>query len=191
MLALYVVVGIALLVVVVLSIPVDVVFEFETTQRARPRIKVGWLFGLVWKRVEPRRKRPAERRRRALRPFLSILRTRGLMAGVLRLVRRMLRRLHLRRLNADVTLGLDDPADTGILWFMLWPAIAALSSLRRADVRLEPCFAGASFEVRMCGALRVFPIEMGGPLVAFVFSAPVWRAAAAVVVSRWKERRSA
>ena len=49
MLALYIIVGLVVLGVLVLSIPVDMALELEVHEEMRARVRVGWLFGLVWK----------------------------------------------------------------------------------------------------------------------------------------------
>lgn len=190
MLALYIVVGIVLLTVLILLVPVDVLFDVGTTEGAKPRVRVRWLFGIVSKGIEPGERKPKEKRgRKGLKVLLSALRTRGLPGRVLKLVRQLLRRLHIRRLDADVRLGLDDPADTGLLCSVLLPTVVFLSTFDRVDVRLEPCFAEAALDIRVHGALRVFPIEMSGPIVAFGSSPVLWRAIASMAVSRWKRNK--
>ena len=67
MLALYIMAGIVLLILVVFSIPVDMVFDVSGPGGARSRMRVGWLFGLLGKEFGGRSKKPKERARRGKR----------------------------------------------------------------------------------------------------------------------------
>ena len=55
MLALYIVAGIILFLILMLSIPVDMEFDLKAGEEVKATTRVGWLFGLVWKDI-PRRK---------------------------------------------------------------------------------------------------------------------------------------
>jgi len=192
MLALYIVGGLVALGVLVLSIPVDMALELELHDEMRTKVRVGWLFGLVWKEVRARKKRPAEEKKKAKRdigPFIAFIRTRGMLRRLLKLVRQVLRRLHVRQLDSDVRLGLDDPGDTGIVYAFSWPALAYLNSLRPVSVRFEPCFAEPLLEFRMHGTMRVYPAQMAGPLLSFAVSPAFLRAIRSVAAWRWRRRR--
>ena len=190
MLALYIIAGIILLLILMLSIPVEIVFDLEIAGEAKSRVRVGWLFGLVWKEIRRGRKKPKRKKKRSLKPFLSLLRTRGLSGKLLKLVRQILSRIKVRQLDADLRVGLDDPVDTGLLCAIMWPALASLSSSGPLRVRIEPSFAEPALEASVHGRTRLFPIEMVGPLLGFVLSLAGLRAARLMVVSRWRQRRS-
>ncbi len=190
MLALYVIVGLIVLGILVLSIPVDMALELELHDESRTRVRVGWLFGLVWKEIRARRKRPAEeKKKRDIGPFITLIRTRGMPGRLVKLARQVLRRLHMRQLDGDVRLGLDDPADTGVVCSFAWPALAYLNSFRLLSVRFEPCFTEPLLELRMRGTMRVYPVEMAGPLLSFAVSPAFLRAIRSVAASRWRRRR--
>ena len=57
MLALYIIAGIVLVVILILSIPVEMAFDLEVPGEAKSRVRVGWLFGLVWKDIRGRKKK--------------------------------------------------------------------------------------------------------------------------------------
>ena len=195
MLALYVVAGLVVLGILILSIPVDMAFEVSVPGEPRSRMRIGWLFGLVGKEIKARKPKPVEeveeeeKKKRDMRPLFSLMRVKGLPERLLRLVRQMLRRVHFRRLDADVTLGLDDPADTGFLCAAAWPAMAYLNSLRPVSVTFQPCFVEPLAEIQARGSIRVFPIEMAGPVLSFTCSPPLWRAIKVMAVSRWRGRK--
>lgn len=177
-----------MLVILALSIPVELVFDLEVRGEAKSSIRVGWLFGLVWKKIGRGRKKPKRKRKRGVKPSLSLLRTKGLAVRLFKLVRQILSRLRIRQLDADLRVGLDDPVDTGMLYSVMWPALVSLSSSGPVKVRLEPSFAEPALEMSMHGRIRFFPIEMVGPLLWFALSPAGLRAARLMVVSRWKQK---
>ena len=190
MLAVYIIAGIILLLILMLSIPVELVFDLEIPGEAKPRVRVGWLFGLVWKEIRRRKRKPKRKKKRSLKPFLSLLRTRGLPGNLLKLARKILSRVKVRQLDADLRVGLDDPVDTGMLWSVMWPALVSLNSSGPVKVRIEPSFAEPALEASVHGRIRLFPIEIVGSLLGFVLSPAGLRAARLMVVSRWRQRRS-
>ena len=190
MLALYVILGLIVLGILVLSIPVDMALELELRDEMRTRVRVGWLFGLVWKEIRARKKRPAkEKKKRDMRPFIALIRTRGMPGRLAKLARQVLRRLHMRQLEGDVRLGLDDPADTGVVCSFAWPALAYLNSFRPLSVRFEPCFSEPLLELTKNGTMRVYTEEKAGPLLSFAVSPAFLRAIRSMAVSRWRRRK--
>ena len=200
MLALYVVAGILLVIVLVLSVPVDLVFDFRTGGDRKAVLRVEWLFGLVGKRLLPRKKpekprkaeKPRKSKRRDLRSFLSyvaLVRTRGVLTAFVRLARRMVGSLHIRQVNADLRFGLDDPADTGMVYGVLWPALVLPVMSSPIKLRMEPVFDSPTFEAALQGRVRVFPAEMVANVLRFVFSLAGLRLIKAMAVLRWKKRK--
>jgi hypothetical protein len=190
MLALYIIAGIILLLILMLCIPVEIVFDLEIPGEAKSRVRVGWLFGLVWKEIGRGRKKAKRKRKRSLKPFLSLLRTRGLPGKLLKLARQILSHLKVRQLEAELRVGLDDPVATGVLCSLMWPALVSLNSSGPLRVRIEPSFAEPALEASVHGRTRLFPIEMVGPLLGFALSPAGLRATRLMVVSRWRKRRS-
>ncbi|MBL7165247.1 MAG: DUF2953 domain-containing protein [Dehalococcoidales bacterium] len=200
MLALYIIAGIVLLVILLFSIPVDLAFDIVTYQKGGGRLRMGWLFGLVGKELLPGKKRRLQKVKKArkverakkkpdLALLIPVLRTRGLVDGVARLVRRMLRSLRVRELDASLRLGLPDPADTGLMYGFCWPAFAFRGSSSAVRFRMEPAFEGPVFEASLQGAVRVFPAQVAANAVRFVVSPPGLRVIRLMVVSRWKKRK--
>ena len=192
MLALYIVAGIVLFVIGVLFIPVDMMLDLDTAGDGGAKMRMGWLFGLVWKDIRRRKRKKPEKlkkRKRNIRPLLSILRTRDLPAKALTLARQMLGCIKVRQLDADLRVGLDDPADTAILWSVLWPAVIPLSSSGPVIFRIEPAFDEAAFDVSVRGRMRLIPIQTVGPVIRFIFSRAFLRLMRSMVVSRWKRGR--
>ncbi len=203
MLALYIVAGIFLFIILLLSVPVDLAFNVRTYGDGKSVVRISWLFGLVGKDLlpakKPAKKKPrkkpretAKRDRRAdLGFFLSLLSTRGLPRGVLLLLRRTMGSLHVRSLDAALRLGLDDPADTGMLYSVLWIPLAFGGKLGPARLSVVPAFEGQTFELSLEGSVRIFPAQMVGNMLRFVLSPASVRIIALMVRTRWRKRKSA
>ncbi|HEX9976554.1 MAG TPA: hypothetical protein VGA82_04815, partial [Dehalococcoidales bacterium] len=121
----WVVVALASLTVLLISIlcvPVDAVLTLDTSAERKFRFRLVWLFGLISpelgrERRKPRQPgRPKRKRRVGLRTIWRILRTRGLLTKIKNLVRDVLSRIKIKEIAVDLRLGLDDPADTGLVF---------------------------------------------------------------------------
>ena len=197
MLALYIVAGIVLFILLVSSIPVDMAFEVGRPGAARSRMRVGWLFGLFGKEFSGRRKefnpgkkKPKERepkrkkKKRSAKPFLSLLVTKGVARGLLKLSRRILSGVKVRHLDARLGIGLDDPADTGMLYAALWPVLVPITCNSSANVRMELSFEEPALDLTARGQIRVFPIHMVWSVLLFALSTAGLRAMKQMVMRR-------
>lgn len=190
MLAVYIIAGIILFIILMLSIAVDMAFDLETHNDVKVTMRVGWLFGLVWKDISRRKKKkPKKKKERSIKPLLSVMRIKGLPRRLLKLVRQLLSCLKVRQLDADFRVGLDDPVDTGIMCSILCPALVLLNSFGPMRFRMEPAFDEPAFEGSLHGKIRLFPIQMVGPLLCFVLSPAGLRTLKLMVISRWKKKR--
>jgi len=189
-LALYIIAGIILFIILMLSIPVDMAFALEAHEDVKATMRVGWLFGLVWKDIRRRRKKkPEKKKERSMKPLLSLLRTKGLPRRLLKLARQLLSCLKVRQLDADFRVGLDDPVDTGMMCSVLWPALVPLSWFGPMRFRMEPAFNEPAFEGSLHGRIRLFPIQMVETLLCFALSPTGLRTLKLMVTSRWKKKR--
>lgn len=183
-----VVAGLLGLVLLLLAVPVGVEFRLEGIEPFTGEVGVRWLFGLVRfripvPRVGPRpeatpraaraRARPKARGRH--RNVLAALRQAAFRRRVYRLVRDLVRAVHLRRLRLLMRLGLGDPADTGRLWAVVGP-LNAVARLRNADVRIEPEFVDPVLEFQADGRLLLVPLRFLILAIAFALSPPTIRA---------------
>lgn len=191
MLALYIIAGVILFIVLMLSIPVDIKFDLATHGHAKAKIRIGWLFGLVWKDIRARKKKeskekPKKRRKRGIKSFLPLLRIKDLPGKILKLIRQTLGCLKIKQLDVAFRVGLDDPSDTGMLCSVLWPALIPPSPSGKVRFRWEPVFSESAFEASLQGWVRLFPIQLVWLLVSFVLSPTGLRLLKLMVVSRWK-----
>jgi len=163
-------------------------------------MRLVWLFGLVSKEITKVKKKPEEKERVAegkrkprkiqARTIFKILRTKGLLKQLKRLLRDVLRRLKIRDLRVDFRVGLDDPADTGLLFALIGPTIFFLGSSRVHEIRVQPSFEDeAVFEGYLSGALRSVPIQLVVPCLRFVFSLATLRVVKILVLTKWKRTK--
>lgn len=202
MIALYAVGGVVLLAVLLLSVPVDVAFAVGASGDRKPRVRVGWLFGLVAKDISPRRKRPAPGRggvrrvgrrrmdrRRDTALFLVLLRTSGVASALVMATRRMRRGFRIRQLDAEVRLGFEDPADTGIACAAAWAVLTPFRLSAPVHLRLDPAFGGATFEASLRDDVRVLPLLVAVGGLRFALS-PAGLRTIRLLVTRWRKKPS-
>jgi len=189
--AVLVVAGLLGLVLLLLAVPVDVEFRLEGIEPFTGEVGVRWLFGLVRFRIpvprvgkptpRPEAKRKAARvrarpkARGRHRNVLAALRQAAFRRRVYRLVRDLVRAVHVHRLRLLMRLGLGDPADTGRLWAVVGP-LNAVAQLRNAELRIEPEFMDPVLEFQADGRLRLVPLRFLILAIAFALSPPTIRA---------------
>jgi hypothetical protein len=161
------------------------VFDVERRVSFRGRIEVGWLFGLVRFRIRSKsrkpkrpREKPKERKSksRMLRRSLKVIRRPSFRRRVWRLLVALVRSLHVRGTRLHVWVGLDDPADTGMLCAWVVPGLAILRQHTGADLLLYPDFEDERFEASAHGEIRAIPLAMIADFVLFALSPATLRA---------------
>jgi hypothetical protein len=185
------------LIVAMLAVPLVLVVEAERTDQLQVRWRLFWLFGLV----KPRSRHqsapsapdradaspaatPKKRRARGRRMAVAVLRTRGLFARVVRLALALLRRVKLERLQLDTMFGFENPADTGFVYGCLSPVLV-MADVRGLNIRCRPMFLESGVRGAFRATIRVRPLLVVGPMVAFLVSPPVFRAARVA----WRTRK--
>ena len=186
--------SLAAVIVLVLCIPLDAVLHIDIHGRPKFQMRLAWLFGLVSKEItRAKKKKPKEKKRKRrikARTIFKILRTRGLLGQLRRLLWDILRRLNIRDLRINFRVGLDDPADTGLLFALIGPATFFLGSSRVHEIRIEPSFEDeAVFEGYFHGAVRLVPIQLAIPILRFVFSLAAMRTVKVLVLTKWKRKK--
>ncbi|MFQ6122373.1 MAG: hypothetical protein ACE5LA_04860 [Dehalococcoidales bacterium] len=192
--------SLTVILILVLCVPLDVVLQADVYGRPKFRLRLSWLFGLVSKEITKRKKLEEKRavkekqklrdRRKGVRVIFEILRTRGLLGQLRRFLTDLLSRLRIRELGADFSMGLDNPADAGLLFALIGPAIPFLGSSRFHEIRLEPSSEnGALLEGYSYGVARVRPIQLVTPLLRFAFSLATIRVLKKLVLTKWKRKK--
>ncbi len=187
MLTLYIVAGIVLFFLLILSIPIELAFD---TSRPGAKARVGWAFGLLWKDVGGKKKKPKRPKKKKRRPgakvFLGFLPTRGSVSGLLKLARRMIGGIRVKQMDAHLRIGLDDPADTGMLYSVMLPILIPLNYIGSSNVRMELCFEEAILDFTGQGHVRVVPAQMIWAVLLFGLSPDGLRVIRNMVVRRWR-----
>jgi len=194
--------GLAVFTILVLCVPLDIALHMDAHGRPKFRMRLSWLFGLLSKEVTKGKKKPEEQekvaegkpkvreRSRRARAVFEILRTKGLLRQLSCLLRDTLSCLKIRDLRVDFRVGLDDPADTGLLFAFIGSAIPFVSSSFPHQIRVQPSFGDeAIFEGHSYGVVRLRPIKLVPPFVRFAFSLATIRAVRILVLTKWKRRK--
>ncbi len=193
--------SLAALIILVLCIPLDVVFHIDIYGRPKFRTRLVWLFGLISKDIAERKRRPKEKReaakdkpkpgRRGIRGrvIFKILRTKGLLSQFKRLMVKIISRFKIRKLVADFTIGLDNPADTGLLFALIGPATFFINRSSSCQIRVQPSFVDTIFEGYLYGTIKLRPIRLLTPFIRFAFSLATIRAIKTLVLSKWKRKK--
>ncbi len=189
-------------IILVLCVPLDVVLHMDVHGRPRFGMRLVWLFGLVSREVRREKKKPeAEKgkvegkqklreRGEGVRLVFEILQTKGLLSQIIRLLRDVLSHLKFREFGANLRVGLDNPADTGLLFAFIAPANLLLGSSFPREIRVQPSFADeAVLDGYLYGTARLWPIQLVTPIMGSAFSLPTMRAVKTVVSIKWKRKR--
>jgi hypothetical protein len=187
--------SLALLIVLVLIVPLDGVWCVDIYGRPRFSVRLAWLFGLLSKQVKKKQKEPAEpegkprpTRKIPVMNVFRILRTKGLLKQLVTFLKDILSCLRFKKLEADLTVGFDNPADTGLLFAFIGPALLFLKPPPPHQIRIQPSFDPVC-QGHLSGTVRLQPIQLVPPLLKFTFSLPTIRAIKTLVLTRWKRRR--
>lgn len=201
---LWVIVALAALVIVillVLCIPLDLIVHVNTSESPAYKVRLLWLFGLVAKDLKKARgKKPAKKekaaevrakkkRGRVISPgtIYRILRTTGLFSQVKRLLTGIVNSLKIKHLAANLKLGLENPADTALLFAVTGP-VNFLLSLLPYKITIWPTFdSDLALEAYVLGAARLWPVLLVFALLKFIFSWPALQITRILVTTRWKK----
>ncbi len=191
------IISLTVLIFLLFCIPVYMSFHIETDRSPKFRMSLLLFFGLVSKELGKREKpqgksklaeRMPKRKKKGLQPktFLKILGTKGLLTQLKRLLRNTVGCLKIKELRANFRIGFDDPADTGMLFALIGPAILFLNLACRHPIRVTPSFEDETvIKGYFHGTLRLRPIQLIPPFVIFVFSLPTIKALKLLVSTKW------
>ena len=193
--AIAVLASLAVLITLALCVPLDVALRMDTEKKPKLSIKLVWLFGLVnlglrRKRDSSQRKLRSHQTKGNIRTAFHLLRTKGLLTRLIKLLRDILRCIKIRELGADLKVALDNPADTGLLFAFVAPLNLRLRSLASQEIRIEPSFDDTFLKGYFQGKARLQPIHLIPPLLEFTFSPPAIRALKRLISTRWERRQS-
>ena len=194
--------SLVVLIILILCVPIDMSFHMEVYGRPKFKMRLVWLFGLVHKELGRKKREPDENEevtkgrpkrtkwRIKARTILQIIKTKGLLRRLGGLLRDTISRLRIKEFRANFRVGLDDPADTGLLFAVIGPATFFLSSYLHHQIRVEPSFEDeAVLEGYLYGTVRLRPIRLIPPFIRFIFSLSTVRVLKVLVLTKWKRKK--
>jgi hypothetical protein len=191
--------SLAILVILILCIPVELVLRANTEERTKFRLSLIWFFGLFNRDLRPSPRKSSEDKvtkgksgswLQRTKFALEILRTRGLLRQLGRFIKRTFKNMKVRELAANLKVDLENPADTGLIFSVLAPANLLANYFFPYPVKIEPSFAGESFITGYFNArIKLMPIQVMASATGFVFSVPSFRAMKKLVVYKWKRKK--
>ena len=186
--------------ILILCVPLEIVFNVNVPGKPRIRFKLLWLFGLVGRemvgrekpeeKAAPEKPKLKKKKKRRFKDIFVLMRTKGLLKQFQIFVRDLLRCLKIRDLNADIRVGLGSPDDTGQLFAFVGPPVFWLSSTLPFRVNMQPAFEDeATFEGHARGKVKLRPIQLFIPISRFLFSPATLRLLKNFIASRWKRKK--
>ncbi|MGA1842743.1 MAG: DUF2953 domain-containing protein [bacterium] len=186
----------ACLVILLLVVPVQIIFSLEGFPSFKRHISVCLLFGLIRLPVpsrsaksplrrKARRKEPrAKRSQRRVRHVIKLLKSKGLFRRLLRFISDIYKAVSIRISGLHCIFGLDDPADTGMLWAVVGPVSSILDNLYMHGLYIEPDFINETFYIEGKGEISMVPIRILYIVTIFLLSPAVIRAGWAMMRTR-------
>jgi hypothetical protein len=186
---LYLILGLLALFIGLLSVPFDIVFSFEKETGLRSKASVEWLFGLLGRDLRGGEKKPPDKKEKkkgpGIKPFMVMLRSRGFIGKLFSFIQHVISVTKIRRLRLDIQFGLDDPAQTGMLFAATGPVTALLRRLPSSEVNIRPSFTETGVSGHFEGDVRAFPIAYIVSSTFFILSPTTIRA----LVAFWRARK--
>ena len=157
--------------VALLAIPVEIVFDVRRHEILDGSVSIGWLFGIIRAPLpinssapsseRPKKKIGKEQKKRkdGSRRAILVIRNAPFRQRVVRFIREFLHAINVTGLTLRARLGLDDPADTGMLWGFIGPLSGLLATIQNAVIRIEPEFMYETFELEGKGKVRLVPLQ--------------------------------
>jgi len=175
-----------LLLMALLAIPMTLAFRVTREHSLHTSLTFIWLFGLVkvkskgggkaGKKNTVRNKHKNKNSKKGRSSFARQLFLQPeLRRHLLSFVARFFRAIKRDELKLSMRLGLEIPADTGVLWGYIGPVAGWLGSLRHMSVHVDPDFQQSIFEIDGNGKLRIIPLQLIYLLGALVLSPVVWK----------------
>ncbi len=195
--ALYILIGIIILPLLLLAIPIQIDFVYDSSEQKKSQTRITWLFGLVhirpnvsrepkeWENVfheQPKKEKRKKRKKvkshkNGLKAFIAVMQSKGFIRRIFRLFYEILTVAEISQLKACIFFGLDDPADTGRVYGLLAPSFSCLYAIPRVDFEAIPVFDRVIMAANIQTRIRVVPINYIKSILMFVFSKESLRAA--------------
>jgi len=163
----------------------------EKTIHPRPPIETSQEKAQEGGRKEAREEAERKSRGWSLQDALSILQTEGLKDNLKLLLRGMAHAIRISYFRASLYIGLEDPADTGLIAACLWSAAGYLQSFYPIEIDIQPSFSQQRLDGEGCAALRIWPALLLLALLRFALSRPSLSASLRIVKMMSRKRQKA
>lgn len=181
-----------------LALPLELEFDTQWPDTGRNRVGLRWAFGIVRVRLpagtpvsagndaskpgnaESEALVLAPQRGKQLISMIEAARVPGLRQRLWRFLGDLWRALRKDNLYIGCRIGLETPADTGMLWGVAGPAASLLQRLPDCRIVLSPEFDREIIEVTGRGTLRLYPLEVIVLSVGLLASPVLWRGLSAM-----------
>lgn len=180
--------------IAILSIPFNILCSIEIYEKPKFRIRAEWLFGLLKKDIRKKKKKPTKKKqklgegRKWLWAAFRIIRIKGMLKLLKRLVREILHSFKIRELRVNFKVGLDDPADTVFLLGIINASRLFWTPSFPHEIEIHADYEGEVFlEGYSNLTVRVLPIQVLVSLLRFLFSWSSIKAIRILVVTKWKK----
>lgn len=107
---------------------------------------------------------------------LAVLRTRDLPLAITRMLRDLVRAVHIDRIALHAGFGFGSPAETGKVFGQLKAAFAWTHATERIQVDLDPDFHAVGFEAGAEAEIEARTWDLVRPFIVFALAPPVWNA---------------
>lgn len=176
-----------LLVTLLLAVPLTINFKLHWMHGLSGHVNLAWANGLLDTTipVQPdegrERNKPKHKDKRGVSKSPGIntktlLRNKAFRDRVISYIRDTWTAIEKHELKLASRIGLDDPADTGILWALLGPVSAILATHRNSEISLEPDFLDPVFELQSSGTIRIVPLRHIYLTTKLLLSPTLWSA---------------
>lgn len=196
MFLLYTTAGILTIIILIFAIPVGVELDYNSQTKYKSSTRIRWLFGLVnfktsnantttrSKSTEIHSKSGKRKKTNVFKfsdTLLTLIKSRGFVKRVFKLVRDFLTVADIRHFRCYLGVGLDDPADTGQIYGMLSPISVFLHAYPQINFSFIPLFDRETFESKLNIELKIIPVKIIWVFLRFIFSRESLRAVFAVI----------
>jgi hypothetical protein len=181
---LFVLLGLVILVGMLLCVPIDLFININTYQAPRFQAGLQWFFGLLHKEIIkiPKKQKNQQKKGRengnhktgsGFNVAGTIIKVKGLFPASIRFLFNVIRQIKIIDLSAHFKVGLEDPADSGMLCAVVAPLSSFIRYRFHKDIDIQPLFDGdLIIEGQAYSKIRVVPIRIIAVTLGFIFSIP-------------------
>ena len=168
-----------------LILPIEVEFNYNNLNADEKTVRLRALFGLLSKTVYPSDKSESHKRKEKAEvkkekksgsgpsKIISVLRNGKFLRKTVHTFKKLLFSIKPELKHFHIKLGLNDPADTGIIWGLIGPLSGVLYGFSEKEVVIEPDFLDQSLGLNAEGSISIVPLEILLILLCYLLSPTV------------------